>query len=317
MRPTNGLVTLAFAGTLLAPAVCVHAQQAWLPPKGEGSFSLGFSHNFATEHIDYQGNGLSPGDMVWNGIGTDLGYGVTDRVAFRVSLPYMVSKYDGKYPHPSTAGHTNLDDGSWHGTFQDFRAEVRFKATHGSITLTPFAALIVPSHSYEYYGHPAAGRKLVEGQFGVAAGRLLDPLLPNAYVQVRYLLGIPEKVQGLTHDRSQLSFDVGYLLGSAFTVRCLGTWEVTHGGWRVPIDWPARTSPEFVVHDQVSRERYFQLGGAVSYSLSGSVDVNAFAFDTLSAENYVNMKGVGASLTYSASPAQLIRRKRGQEAPRP
>jgi hypothetical protein len=82
----------------------------------------------------------------------------------------------------------------------------------------------------------------------------------------------------------------------------------------VPVDWPARTSPEFVMHDQVSRERYFQLGGAVSYSLSGSIDVNAFAFDTLWAESYVNMKGVGVSFTYSASPAQLIRKKRGQPA---
>ena len=305
---------LALAGALILTAVPARAQQAWLPPKGEGSFSLGFSHNFATEHIDYQGNGVSPGDMVWNGIGADLGYGITDRLAARVSLPYMVSKYDGKFPHPGASGHTNLDDGSWHGTFQDFRGEVRFKATRGSLLLTPIAALNVPSHSYEYNGHPAAGRKLVEGQFGLAAGRLLDPVLPNAYVQVRYLLGIPEKVQGLSHDRSQLSFDVGYLLGSAFTVRCLGTWEVTHGGWRVPIDWPARTSLAFQTHDQLARERYFQLGGAVSYSLSGSIDVNAFFFDTLAAENYVNMKGVGVSFTYSASPAQLIRKKRGQES---
>jgi hypothetical protein len=84
----------------------------------------------------------------------------------------------------------------------------------------------------------------------VVAGRLLDPLLPDAYVQVRYLLGIPEKTLGMSHDRSQLSFDVGYLIGSAFSVRFLGTWQVSHGGWRVPIDWPARTSPEFQVHDQ-------------------------------------------------------------------
>ena len=144
MRRTSRLAPLALAGWLLAP-VFAHAQQAWLQPKGEGSFSLGFSHNFASEHLDYQGNSLSPGDMQWNGIGTDLGYSVTDRFAVRLSLPYMVSKYDGKFPHPARAGHTNLDDGSWHGALQDFRGEVRFKATKGSITLTPFAALIVPS----------------------------------------------------------------------------------------------------------------------------------------------------------------------------
>ncbi len=307
---------LAVGGMALAPAGNARAQQAWLPPKGEASLSLGFSHTFATEHVDYQGNPAAPGDKIWNNVVSDLSYGVTDRLAVRLTLPYVISKYDGAYPHPLVPGRTNLDDGAWHDTFQDFRGEVRFRATHGSIVVTPFAALIVPSHSYEYYGHPAAGRKLTEGQVGVVAGRLLDPLLPNAYLQVGYLFGTPEKVLGISHNRSQLSFDTGYLVGSAFTVRFLGLWQKSYGGWRVPIDWPPPTSSLFQVHDQVEHEDYLQLGGAVSYSLSASVDVNAFGYSTVYARNYVNMKGLGLSLSWSASPAQLIRRKRGQESTR-
>jgi hypothetical protein len=147
----------------------------------------------------------------------------------------------------------------------------------------------------------------------VAVGRLLDPVLPNAYVQVRYLLGIPEKVQGMSHDRSQLSLDAGYLIGSAFTVRFLGLWQKSYGGWRAPIDWPAPTSRQFVAHDQLEREDYLQLGGAVSYALSGSVDIDAFGYSTVSARSYVNTSGVGLSFTYSASPAQLIRKKRAEK----
>jgi hypothetical protein len=317
MRRTNTFVLLALAGMALAAAGNARAQQAWVPPKGEASLSLGFARNFASEHVDYLGNALSPGDMIWNNVATDLSYSVTDRLAVRVTPPPLViSKYEGAFPHPPVAGRTNLDDGAWHSTFQDFRGEVRFRATKGSLVVTPFAALIVPSHSYEYYGHPAAGRDLVEGQVGVVAGRLLDPLLPNAYVQVRYLYGIPEKALGISHDRSQLSFDVGYLIGSAFSVRFLGIWQVSHGGWRVPIDWPARTSPEFQVHDQLQPADYLQLGGAVSYALTGSVDVNLFGYATTYARSYVDMKGLGLSLTYSASPAQLIRKKRGQEPSR-
>lgn len=313
MRRTNTFALLSLATLALGPA-SARAQQAWLPPKGEASLSLGYSYAFATSHVDYQGNHIAPGDMMWNGIASDLSYGVTDRLGVRLSLPFMVSKYGGKLPHPLAAGHTNIDDGSWHGTFQDFRGEVRFRATRGSIAVTPFAALIVPSHSYEYYGHPAAGRDLVEAQVGVVAGRLLDPVLPNAYLQLRYLYGMPEKVLGISHNRSQLAFDVGYLLGPAVTVRALGNWQVTHGGWRVPIDWPAKTSPEYISHDQVERENYFQLGGAVSFALTGSIDLSVFGFSTVYARNYVNMKAVGASFSYSASPAQLIRRKRRQDA---
>ena len=173
----------------------------------------------------------------------------------------------------------------------------------------------MPSHYYEYYGHAAAGRKLVEGQFAVAAGRLLDPILPSAYAQVRYMFAVPEKVLGISHNRSQLPFDVGYLLGptSAFTVRVLGTLQKTHGGWDEPIDWPARTSPRYQVHDQLSRKDYFRLGGGMSYSLTGSLDVNVFGYGTVAAKNDVNMRGFGLSLSYSASPAQLIKKNRGQK----
>jgi hypothetical protein len=289
------------------------AAQAWLPPKGEATLALGFLRMSADDHLDYQGNPAAPGAMIWNNIVSDLSYGVTDRLAVRLNVPFVISKYAGSLPHPPLAGRENLDDGSWHTTFQDLLAEVRFRATTGSIAVTPFVALAVPTNYYEYYGHGAAGRKLVEGQFGVAVGRLLDPVLPNAYAQVRYMYGVPEKVLGISHNRSQLNFETGYLLGPAFTVRFLGSWQRTHGGWRVPIDFPPFTSPEFQVHDQLNRTDYLRLGGGVSYSLTGSVDVNVYGYGTVWGRNDVDMRGFGASLTWSASPAQLIKKKRGQE----
>jgi hypothetical protein len=313
MPRTRILVPLAAAGIALAATTTARAQQAWLPPKGEASLSLGFAHVFATEHRDYLGNSASPGDMIWNNVVSDLSYGVTDRLAVRLNLPFVVSRYGGKFPHPPIAGRESLDDGAWHHTFQDLLAEVRFRATRGSLVVTPFAAVVVPVQDYVFYGHGAAGRQLVEGQVGIVAGRLLDPFLPNAYLQVRYLFARPEKVLGISHDRSQLSFDLGYLLGSAFSVRTFGTWQKAHGGWRAPIDWPPFTSPEFQVHDQLNRSDFLRLGGAVSYSLTGSLDVSLSGYGTLSAKNDVNMSGLGVSLTWSASPAQLIRKRRGQE----
>jgi hypothetical protein len=313
MSPTRRLLPLAVAAVGLLPTGTASGQQAWLSPKGEATLSLGFSHLFATEHLDYLGRSAYPGDMIWNNVTCDVSYSVTDRLAVRLNVPYVISKYDGKFPHARLAGRENLDDGAWHHTFQDLLTEVRFRATTGSLVVTPFATLVLPTHYYEYYGHPAAGRKLVEGQVGVVAGRLLDPILPNAYLQVRYLFGMPEKVLGVSHNRSQVSFDVGYLLGSAFSVRTFGAWQKTHGGWRVPVDWPATTSPEYEVHDQLNRSEYLRLGGAVSYALTGSLDVTASGYGTLWGKNDVNMSGLGLSLSWSASPAQIIRKKRKQE----
>ncbi len=113
--------------------------------------------------------------------------------------------------------------------------------------------------------------------------------------------------------RQRLAVETGYLLGPAFTVRFIGSWQKAHGGWRVPIDFPPLTSPQFQVHDQLNRTDYLRLGGGVSYSLTGSVDVNVYGYGTVWGRNDVNMRAFGASLTWSASPAQLIKKRRGQE----
>jgi hypothetical protein len=103
---------------------------------------------------------------------------------------------------PQLPGHENLDDGSWHSSFGDFGPQVRFKATRGSLVVTPLLVFGVPSHSYEFYAHATAGLHLAAGQVGVILGRLLDPWLENAYVQARYTFTRNDKVLGIAHDQS-------------------------------------------------------------------------------------------------------------------
>ena len=89
------VLTLAAAGTASA--------QAWLPPKGEAAFSLGWSRTWADHHIGYDGVIASPGDMIWNNAVSDLSYGVTDRLAVRVNIPFVTSKYVGTRPTSGSA----------------------------------------------------------------------------------------------------------------------------------------------------------------------------------------------------------------------
>jgi hypothetical protein len=52
----------------------------------------------------------------------------------------------------------------------------------------------------------------------------------------------------------------------------------------------------------------------VAYSLTNALDINLFGYSTVSARSDVNMKSLGIALTWSASPAQLIRKKRAVKA---
>jgi|RhiMetdeSRZDD1v2_1073273.scaffolds.fasta_scaffold86104_4 hypothetical protein len=316
MRWSRLLPIAAAAGLSVFGARTVQAQ-AWLPPRGEVALTLGYSRAFADQHIDwlghvvslpYQGNALGLGTMTWNSADSDLSYGITDRVAVRMSLPFVASRYVGAFPHTGLPGHRNIDDGSWHGTFQDLNAEVRFKATRGALVVTPLLGVSVPTHSYEYFGHAAAGRDLTEGRIGVNVGRLLGPALPNAYAQVRYTFAVPEKALGISHDRSNLFFDVGYFVTPALTVSVVGDWQKTHGGWRVPIDFPMDAN--IVYHDQLARSDYFRLGGTASYALTGSIDVSVNAYASPYVRSEVNMAGFGVNVTYSFSPSQIAKRSK-------
>lgn len=284
--------------------------QAWTLPKGEASLSIGWSYEWADHHITWEGLPDSPGDMLFHSVGSDLSYGVTDRFSVRASLPFVVSKYVGDRPHPPRPGTAPYDDGTWNGTFQDFRGEVRFRATTGTLAVTPVVALVVGSHPYEYLAHSAPGRALTEGQFGVSIGRTLDPILSRAFAQVRLVYAVPEKLVGVSHNRTDTSADVGYFITRSLTASVSAAWTKTYGGWRATIDYPPPTSPDFQHHDQLRRTEYLHLGGGISFALTGSVDVSLGGFLTTRARSDVNMSGASVNITYGFSPSQIIKRKK-------
>ena len=100
MRNTRGIVFGALGGIgLLAVMAGTAAAQAWVPPKGEATLSLGWGYSSADHHLTYLGAVDSPGDMLFHTALADLSYGVTDRLAVSVNLPFVVSRYGGNTPH--------------------------------------------------------------------------------------------------------------------------------------------------------------------------------------------------------------------------
>ena len=312
-RSRNGLPWLAaaFAIAVFAPAPAL--AQAWLPPKGEASFSEGGQYLNARYHLLWDGRRDDRGVMEWYHAISDLSYGVTDRIAVRVGIPYVVSRYTGAFPH-RPVGRPVHDDGAWHGTFQDVTFEARFMATTGALAITPFLAAGVPAAHYEQLSHAAAGRHLREYTAGVNLGQRLDPILPDSYAHARLSFTMPERVLGIWHNRNNADVELGHFVGPAVGIRVLGGWQWTHGGLRIPIDAPAG-SPAAGVHDQLAKDSHFVLGAGVTFAASGSLDLSATAMKAISGENSLLLRGVSFGATWSFSPARLIRGGKGS-APR-
>ncbi len=274
--------TLIVPAALMVLALATNAlAQAWVPAKGEGAVTIAFQNMNVKDHI-LTTTRVDVGHIDTVVLVTDVSYGLTDKIALDVAIPFVVSRYTGTRPHP-----TALDDGSFHGTFADVRFAVRYNLMRGGAVITPYLGTIVPSHNYEFYAHSAPGEQLNEIQVGAYVAKLFDRGLPGTFVSGRYAYGFTEQVLDISHNRSMADLEVGYFLTPSLRAYAMANALYTHGGIDLPpvgglAALPAQFRP---VHDQIDRAHHLNLGAGAAYSLNDSLDVFASFLRTVTGRN--------------------------------
>src|SRR3954467_8592310 len=135
------------------------AAQAWVPDKGEGSFSTTYNYIYSRGHFATGGRKLPEAAAIAQNVLFEAEYGVIDRLALTVSVPVVAIRYADTNPpssvlrglfdqtqHSLGAGfyqHGFLDDGSYHSTIQDIQLNVRYNVLSRPAVVTPFVAVIV------------------------------------------------------------------------------------------------------------------------------------------------------------------------------
>jgi hypothetical protein len=248
--------------------------QAWLNPQDQGTVSLLYQYGFDRYHAMSKGEAVDRGHTSLQAVMLDVDYSLTDRLAVRVSLPFIEGKYIGNQPHlvvrgePQTA--VELDDGNYHGSLQDLRFDVRYNVARKALMVTPFVTAIIPSHSYPTLGHAAIGTDQREYRAGVNAGRQLDPWLPKAFVQGRIAFGAVQEIAQIAPKRSYGELQLGYLLTRHFSVQGSTVWTHSFNG----IDFinglfPDNLSDEdYLNHDRISRVNLLDIGASATYAVT-------------------------------------------------
>jgi hypothetical protein len=244
----------------IAAAATAHAQ-AWLP--SAGSVNLGFVYNdtFNRQHYLPNGNTVDVGHTRTYTDSLTASYSPTSRFLIAGTLPYVRSRYMGTRPHPGSV----VDDGHLHSSITDLRLQVHYQWIEEPFAFAPYVGVVMPLRDYPTLGHATPGRGLNEQLVGFYTAKSLDRWLPRTYLQARYAYAFVEKRAGVSHDRANADFEIGYFPDRRWSVRALASWQHTYGGINVPV--PV-TSPYFPYHDQLARERYVQLGGGVAWSVS-------------------------------------------------
>ena len=211
----------------------------------------------------------------------DVTYGLTDRIAVDVAVPFVTSRYTGTKPHP-----TALDDGKYHSTFADLRFALRYNIMRGGAVITPYIGTSMPSHNYEFFAHAAPGEQLRELQVGAFAAKLFDRGIPGTFISGRFAYGFAEKVLDISHNRSMADLEVGYFFTPSFRAFAMSSGQYTHGGIDIPVSGLPALPPQLRgVHDQIDRAHNFKLGAGGAFSINDSMDVFASFVRTVTGRN--------------------------------
>jgi hypothetical protein len=256
------------------------------------------------------------GELRTQGVYFDFSYSFTDKLGFTASIPFLAPKYTAPpptevvnallAPHVFPDGSIPLDDGRYHGSFQDFTFRFRYNLTH-PFMITPYVEYGLPSHDYLIYSHAIVGRNVKSLGVGVYLGGTLDQVLPNSYIQGRYGYAFDEKVLGISRGRNLMEMEFGYFFTPSIKGFTILASQVTNGGLDAPYDLgpPDPVNPLFFHHTQITRDNNLDIGFGGQYSINDRFDVFGLISHMITARNSHGLKygiNVGMSWGFGGSP---------------
>lgn len=266
---------------------------AWTPEARSGSATIAYQYSHVHFHLTPTGEKVSVGTIDTQSVYLQLNYGITDRLAIYLGLPWVNKRYIGPGPHriADAYGHihvTEEDDGSYHGALQDVTLGMQYGFDLGRWSVTPFAAYGTATHDYEYFAHAAIGARQDKFEVGIEAGRLLSPPLDRMYVQVGYGYSFLEEFADVNISRSTLTLETGYAATDRLVLRAFAIGVKTHNGLDFPDDYAylrgGRTDYDrdlFNHHDKTQRIDFIEAGFGGSYAIGERTSLFGNVYRTL------------------------------------
>ncbi|MGD9388387.1 MAG: hypothetical protein PVI87_09200 [Gammaproteobacteria bacterium] len=297
-QETSRLIACAGAlGLVMATAPAAAAGQA----KGDASLRVEYQYIRTGDFYD---------DSIFFESGGDVGttdahvllfsgdYALSPRWTLFASLPYIQKQHQGARPHDFTEfvnfdppDRTLVDDGDYHGGFQDLSVGVRYRALDGPLSVSPFISYGVPTTDYPFYGKAIIGLNLWHVPIGVDFG--FQPYFSDWYFNGSVAYVISEKPLDVNVNHWLLFGSAGYYFSPQLFASLFVSYKNTPNGLRLPEDF---TDDPFYQdfsdfdtelwwqHDRVLAHSFTNVGFGIDYVLSRKNVVSFQYFTTVYAD---------------------------------
>jgi hypothetical protein len=267
-RRTSLLVALLLGAVVAMPAAAQF--QVTTPAKGEGTVTVALQNLFIADHTDYKGtHNPHGGSITTNSAFFNVEYGLTDRWALSVGLPFRSSKFVGPPNHDPAHldddhGQYFQDDGDFHAGWQDWSLSLRYAWVRKKWLVTPYLLYGTPARDYNTFAHSAVGVGQWRLEAGISAGRQFSGPLRNLYFVGGAAYALMEPVDRRVN-HATLSGELGYFINPKLSVHVNVLRQKTYNGFDFPIDFPNNHDDHFFHHDQNLRNDYVNAGIGVDW----------------------------------------------------
>jgi len=259
--------------------------------KGHGAISIAYLGTLSEGLYVDRNLTLPVGNVHSRGIALDLDYNFADAWSLHVGLPYISNRYDGHAPHCPTSMPVQcqnlpalapqhpeskfLDDGRYHGTFQDWTLGVAWHTQIADYQITPSITATIPSHDYTFFANAAVAQDIWQLEFATTLAHQFQ--FSNLYYRIGYGYVFTEKTLTTDVNHHKVNLELGYFVNEKFSVRAFGIGRAGHGYAArnlLPVT-AGQTNEYWYHHDQISEHNYFGLGLGFDYELFDRTTVSA------------------------------------------
>ena len=287
-RPLLPALTL-LAGTVVGDTCAAQesfARTGYPETPGDG-LADGQSHGTITVGYQFQhtkglilDNGDIPGTTTTDAhiLFVAVDYMLDDRWEVHAELPFIDKRSSGgpgahdpsilTVPHPEAEF---LDDGNYHGAWQDWVLGVSYHANWGRLQVEPHLVAQIPSHDYSHFANAAIGQNLWRLKLGADFTHRLQS--SNFYYRFGYSYEVWEKVLGTTLNKHHFRASAGRFFSPQFTGWVFANARIGQGLNTTEVG-SDRTSELWYQHDRLSEHDFVIAGIGSSYRINDKYSIS-------------------------------------------
>jgi hypothetical protein len=232
-------------------------------------------------------------------------FALNDRWKIYGAIPYVQKRHQGNGVHDPNLDFFEytppdlrvIDDGSFHGGFQDIHAGIEYLALDGPLSVSPFISYGVPMSDYPTYGSAAIGKQLWEIPVGISLE--FTPYFSDWLFQADIAYVFSEKVLDVDLDYWLMYFSASYFVTPRFVPRIFVTHRNAPDALRFPEDfaddYTFSTFEDFdnefwYQHDRTLKHNYINAGIGFDYIVSNRFSLSATYFQTIDPEDVAEVE---------------------------